>query len=209
MKNKKIFISGDYTNPSWHPFEGVDKQLLSILENDYEVELSEHYESMNLEQMKSFDMIVLYTDHWADKSATVPSLAPDLTNYVASGGALFVIHFPGISYNSELAQMIGAAFKMHPPYRQIHYHPNSHHIIAARSSDFHIYDEPYMFTWDPQTKRDVFLEYEHQGHLIPAGWTVEFALGKVVYLAPGHNSESFKNDELRQIILNASAWLCN
>jgi len=206
-EKKSVFIGMDYTNLQWHPGDGVDRELEDILGQEFDLTFSEHYESLNPDDMKHYDAIILYTDQWADKTITVPAMAANFLTYVANGGSLMVLHNPSIAFDNELAQMVGARFKMHPPYCRIDYvNLKPEHAIMQGIESFSLEDELYQLHFDHLTKRTVLLGQMRSGIAMPAAWISEFGLGRVIYIVPGHNRETFRNLQIRQLVRQSARW---
>ncbi|MBS1408386.1 MAG: hypothetical protein HPZ97_05840, partial [Oscillospiraceae bacterium] len=85
---KKIFLSGDPTHPLYHRYQNVAAALESVFEA-YEIAcVSEHFETFETQDYEKYDLAVLYTDHWIDKTGTSHQQVQALVDYVAGGGAL-------------------------------------------------------------------------------------------------------------------------
>lgn len=203
---KKAILYGNYTNYLYHPLKGVDDEIKSIFEPYLDVTATEDLNIFNPDTLHETELLILYkdnldTDVKAEHAASVIS-------YVASGGNLLILH-NGISfYNGyEYFQMAGGKFDHHPKIRNLTFHPDKSHPITDGIEPFVIFDEPYQFEFTSHTPRKVFLEYEMDGIKYPAGWTVNFCLGKIVYLHPGHKADAFKNENYRRLILNSYKWM--
>lgn len=203
---KKAVLFGTYTSYEYHPLKGVDDELKAILESCYDVTATEDMEIFNQDTLRNLDLLILYGDHW--NKAIESRYMAALISYVSMGGKLLVIH-NGISFqdNYEFMQMVGGKFDHHPTIRNLTLHAVGDHPAARDIPDFEVFDEPYQFEFCPHTPRDVFLEYGMDGTNYPAGWTVNFCLGRVCYLMPGHTADSFKVEAYRKLISAAAAWL--
>ena len=85
---KKIFLSGDPTHPLYHRYQNVAAALEGVFEA-YEIAcVSEHFETFETQDYEKYDLAVLYTDHWIDKTGTSHQQVQALVDYVAGGGAL-------------------------------------------------------------------------------------------------------------------------
>ena len=203
---KKAFLFGDYTAYEYHPLKGVDDEIISILAADYEMIATESYDIFQLNTLMRTDLVILYGDRW--KNLVEQWVMGNIIAYVSSGGSLLVIH-NGISFqeNFEFLQMVGGRFDHHPEIRNLTLRTVGDHPLAVGIEPFVIFDEPYMFEFTSHTPRRLFLEYELDGKNYPAGWTVNFCSGKIVYLMPGHTADSFRNETYRRLIANAAKWL--
>lgn len=203
---KKAILFGTYTAYEYHPLKGVDDEIKSILGTEYDVTPTEDMEIFNQGTLAKLDLLILYADKW-NKAIDSRHMAAMLA-FVAMGGRLLVIH-NGISFqdNFEFMQMVGGKFDYHPEIRNLSFRTVGEHPLATDIPNFEVFDEPYQFEFCSHTPRKVFLEYEMEGAKYPAGWTVDYCLGKVVYLMPGHNTDSFKNETYRKLIIQAADWL--
>jgi type 1 glutamine amidotransferase len=204
---KKAIMIGDYSRPMYHPLAEVDKELTDILKGKVDIEFTEEYTVINYENLKKFDLCILYVDRWDDP---VDEMAiKDLIKFIEEGGRVMVIH-NGISFqsNEDFKELIGAEFTGHPPYTKLEIiAKNEKHPIMNGIKAFYLEDEPYRYEFciDPQI--DIFLEYIHEGNAYPAGWTKYLIKGKLVYLMPGHNVASFKNPSYRELVFNSALWV--
>ncbi|CAM3477119.1 ThuA domain-containing protein [Marinicrinis lubricantis] len=207
-KTKALFI-GDNAQAPYHPLQPVRQEMLSILEEAFEVDATDEYGYFSLETLKRYELLISYTDRWNE--ALSSQQTADLLTYVSQGGGLLVIH-NGISLQArpELSQLIGARFTGHPPYQELPFRVSAaEHEIMKGISAFDMDEEPYQFEFDPFTKRETLLEYELDGKKHPAAWVHPFGLGRVVFLMPGHHLHSFKHLEFRKLIVQGARFAAN
>ncbi len=209
---KKIFISGDPTHPLFHRYQNVSSQLESIYDG-YEIAvISEHYETFETQDYQKYDLAVLYTDHWIDKTGTTHSQVQALLDYIAQGGALLLIHNLDLGVDPALAQMIGARLR-HPlkdqgGLRKLVFHADPSHPAAEGVEVFTLEDERFPVDYAPFCPRNVFLTAEAEdGTVTDAGWSVEFGKGRLIYLMPGHLPSAFDDLSMRKLIRQSSEWL--
>ncbi|NLK86746.1 MAG: ThuA domain-containing protein [Clostridiaceae bacterium] len=199
---KKAIILGNYTNVSYHPLKGPDKELKEILKT-FETELTEDYDRFRETSLRSFDLCVSYTeDRLSDEQVA------GLCSYVLNGGGLLAIH-NGISVNAryEAAHLIGGRFSSHPDQKVLTYKPvGTGHAILEGIESFSMQEEPYQFDIDNLIETTVLLEYESEGRQWPAAWAHSYGLGRVVYLSPGHIADSFMDPVYRKLILQSALW---
>ncbi|HEY8499262.1 MAG TPA: ThuA domain-containing protein [Clostridia bacterium] len=208
----KVFLSGDYTYPLFHPLTNVDQEIFEILGSNIEIALNtEHFETLEAWDYKKFDAVILYNDHWIDKSPTVHQQVQALIDYVVLGGGLVVIHNfePGVDY--EIAQMLGCSLKKTlTPYerRLIRYVPaEADHPILKDINSFEIEDELFDLYHDDLCEKTILLDAKlDNGVEIPMAWSVEFGLGRIVCTAPGHDIKAFTNPEYRKFLRNSVLW---
>lgn len=205
--SSKLLLIGDNVRSTWHPLEPARQQLGAIAADEFELVATENYEALTTLDKDGFAAVISYADCWNRELA--PEQIESLLRFVAGGGGLLVIH-NGISLGKachELAGLIGARFTGHPPYQALTYHPMQvNHPLLEGVEAFTVDEEPYLFEFDVQSPRNLFLEYEFEGSRYPAGWEHHYGVGRLVYLQPGHCAPSFLPDSYRQLIRNSMRW---
>ncbi len=208
MSNGKLktLVMGDYTNPPHHPLGQVEKVFTEILSENCQLTFSEDRSLLERESLNSFDLLVSYLDTW-EQPMDLKYLG-NLLSFVAQGGGFLVLH-NGMSYqyHPEFAQLVGAKFNGHPRRRDLTFKLRQEgHPITQGIDDFIINEEPYRFIICNFSKSTIFMEYEFEGSLMPAGWCHTYGLGRVVYLMPGHNQDSFSIPEYQKLIARGALW---
>lgn len=205
MERKKAILIGDYSTAEWHPLSGTDKALQEIL-SGFEVDCTEDYDSFKEESLKNYDLCISYIDHW--KESLTNGQTAGLLTFVCNGGGLLIIH-NGIAVQSraELAQLAGAKFITHPQEKVLTFHPvAAKHIIIDGIRDFAFLEEPYQFEQDSFAQTTLLLEYGSEGKQWPAAWAHQYAMGRVVYLSPGHHAAAFQDPMYRKLINRSALW---
>lgn len=202
----RAVLIGDNSKAKYHPLQNVQEELLRILEGDVEVKCTEEYEILSSESLAQYDLCISYADRWDDKITS--EQAAGLIRFVSGGRGFLVIH-NGISLQSkyECAQLVGGKFTGHPPYQKLDFQVACpEHYIMQGIGDFTMEEEPYRFEMDSFVERQVLLQYPFGDDLFPAAWAHEYGMGRVVYLAPGHNKNSFLNAAYGEIIVRSARW---
>jgi len=201
---KKVLLIGNYTKPDWHPIAGVDDEIKRILV-DFDIEITEEYPPMKLRDLQKYDLIINYADTLS--SHGTPDFAGALLGYVADGGSLLAVH-NGILADAlpELIQLMGASFVEHPPMEPLEYVKSCEHPIVDTLEPFTINEEPYMFKMDNLANVTIIMEYIFKDEKYPAAWTRPYGKGKVCYLQPGHNAETFKDESFGNLLKRAALW---
>lgn len=203
---KKSLLLGDYSNPKYHPLTEVDKEIESIFKDVFSLTCTEDYSILTSERLKDYDLCILYIDRGG--KLVGKTLTHNLLDFIKNAGGLLIIH-NGISLdsNKEYAEMVGAKFLGHPPYTKLAVKSTGNNdYIMNGISEFEIEDEPYRFEMVDYAEKSIFMIYYHEGKAYPAGWTRQIGNGKLVYIMPGHNIKSFKNETYRKIILRSGLW---
>jgi len=204
---KKILIIGDNSTAKWHQMSPFDELLKKLL-HEYEVTISTNYSDFQINELINYDVCISLVDQWIplNESETFGILT-----YVFNGGGLLMIH-QGISLQArdELALLARGKFIQHPEQCILEYQPipNSHEIVNNVEA-FSSKEEPYQCILDHIVKTNVFMEYKLEDTVYAAGWCHSYGIGKVVYLSPGHNLETFKNPMYQKVIQNSINWLLN
>jgi uncharacterized protein len=211
MSNEKIttnvLLIGDYNNAPWHPLGGVDHRLKEILGEEFDISTTEDRAVLQNLNITSYELLICYVDSWKKKLSPVE--LSGLLSYTAGGGKLLVIH-NGISYqeNPEFAHLVGARFLGHPPYQKLSFKMTSAvHPITEGLSDFEMEEELYTFELDKWTDSTVLMECTNGEITEPAAWIHPYGLGQVLYLAPGHDVNSFNNPEYIKVIKQSVRYL--
>jgi uncharacterized protein len=201
-----VLIVGNGPDADWHPLEPARAQIAGILGEEFILESSLDYDEFARLEPARYPVCISYTDCWRED--LTPAQIAGLISYTVRGGSLLVIH-NGISLHRsyEVLQMMGAKFTGHPPYQTLPYYGVAEgHPLLTGVEDFTLDEEPYMFEFDPFTKKTVFLEYAFEGGRYPAGWEQTYGLGKVIYLQPGHHAPSFEPEAYRRLVRNSVRW---
>lgn len=204
MDKRKCLLLGDYTHPRFHPLQGVDGQISEILNDLLTVQCSENKKMLRIEHLGSYDLCIAYNELWNETVS--PHQTAGLLSYVSGGGGLIVLHTgASLTKRNELAQLIGGRFTGASAYEPMKFKVLEHDITEGME-DFELDEEPYRFEFDPFTERNVLLQYESEGEMLPAAWCHSYGLGRVVFLMPGHHEPSFRHPALRKLILQAATW---
>jgi uncharacterized protein len=203
----KAIVIGDYSNPAYHPLKNIEGSLKDVLSDKVNLTFTEDRDFFNYEKLSEFKLCILYVDSFGKKLSS--SHIAGLLAYVLNGGGLLVIH-NGISYqdNAEFAQLVGAKFINHPPYQKLKYKVQGVvHPILEGIEDFEMEEELYTFEFDNFSNHEVLLHASNAEITMPAAWFKNYGSGRVVYLAPGHDVNSFSNSTFRQLIANSVLYV--
>jgi len=203
--NRKAILIGDNDHAEWHPLKGPGKEISEIL-SEFDIVQTEDYDQFKEENLKQCNLCISFTDRWSEKLTDAQTAG--LLSYVAHGGGLLMIH-NGIAIQTryELAQLAAGKFTRHPEQKSLTYTPaSSGHIILEGIESFTVKEEPYQFVMDNLAQTSLLLEYESEGRQWPAAWAHGYGSGRVVYLSPGHNIETFHNPAYRRLIHRSGLW---
>lgn len=202
----KILLLGDRSEVLYHNMDEM-KPLINVLEEHYEVVVSEDYPEITKNSLVGIDLILNYIDNWQNRGNE--KVEGVLCDYLLEGGRILTVH-SGILITSasKLLALHGASFNGHEDYDLLTFKRlGDSHYITKDMNSFSIYDEPYEFEFMSDRKVDIIMEFEFKGKTYPAGWTVEEGAGKLAYLAFGHDSKTFAQKPVQEIIKRSIDWL--
>lgn len=202
---KNALLLGDNLKADYHPLSKVEKLMTCLWEDMLTIHSTEDYEE--LLELQNYDVCILYGDRF--KNPVLEEYAIAIEEFVQRGGKLLIIH-NGISMQSSdrFARMVGARFINHPDYTDLVYYGMQEGLEQfGFEKEFEIQEEPYRFEFVDGEEVTLLFEYEHKteggGIRYPGGWTREYGSGRMVYLAPGHDSRSFENKGYQSVLYKA------
>ena len=210
----RTFISGEYTFPVYHHYRNLKARVPQILGDAFQVvRQTEHYETLEYWDYQGVDVVVLSTDEWVPKSGTQVQQAQAILHYVAMGGGLVFMHNLDLGGDVEMAQMLGGRLRTQLWGRPqddepvvMRYEPMEH-PISRGIQPFEALDNRHQIHFDNLTPRQVFLNARlSDGLTVPAGWAVEFGLGRAVFLGPGHSDSAMDNPQYARLLRNSARW---
>ena len=203
---KKIIIFGSNAEATYHPINHIKDYFISALSGGYEIIFSDNISDISKLSSGEFCCAISYFDLW---NKIIPDQAiQQIHSFIKSGGGFLVIH-NGISLQSNqgFRDIIGAEFKEHPLYQKINYHVSKKHLITESINDFSISEEPYLFNFYNFNSFTVLMESTSEdGTSSPALWIKDTGKGRIAYLAPGHDKNTFENENIQTLIRNAADW---
>ncbi len=204
---KKALLLGDTSHYTWHSLSGVDEKIKEIL-SGLEIDVCTDYAHLHSDRLAQYDLVIDYIDGW-NRCGNCDA-AGELIAYVAQGGAMLSLHNGIIKHSSpEMEQMVGGAFTGHPQHEVLAYAVKTAHPVSKGLAPFEMDEEPYQFAMDPLAGLTILMEYTYHDQQYPAAWLRTFGKGKVIYLSPGHNPDSFQNEGFRALLVRAAAWCCD
>ena len=195
---KKIALFGEYRENADHPFEPVSETFHDLLDGLADVSyIADYRKPIDLE---SFDLLILYNDTWEEPLK--PDMLEKILCFAASGKTIMAIHC-GIFYlqaNHELLPLTAGRFYHHPPRCTLQYLVAEGEAPDAERVSFSLFEEPYLFHFSDAVPRQVFMVAEYQGAFLPQAWKTVYGKGQFVYLAPGHDKNSFCDPVYRAVL---------
>jgi uncharacterized protein len=152
----------------------------------------------------------------AERVAKAEALEHHLIEFVAGGGGLAMLHGALTTFNNseKFSEMAGGSFDFHPRQQAVHLEvvePGHPLLKGFGNETFSHWDEPYIFNGaypnknfrpllrmnssnlpsDPRIARDVWY----------AAWIKPHGAGRVFYMSPSHNAQSFEDPRLLRFLL--------
>jgi type 1 glutamine amidotransferase len=148
----------------------------------------------------------------------------DLERYVASGRGLMLVHGAIVFLNNSPAfsKMVGGSFVMHPKLQEITLTPvePEHPLLEAfRGEPFIHHDEPYLFAgaypeknFRPLLEMDVAklqpdARRKLEGDRRFVSWIKPHGEGRVFYVSPSHQPESYLSARMLQFYLDGLQYV--
>jgi type 1 glutamine amidotransferase len=161
------------------------------------------------------------TDDQRKKKAA--ELEASLIEYVKKGGGLMVVHGAIVMQNNSMAfsEMVGGSFDYHPVQQEVTLElcePNHPLVKAFGGESFVHVDEPYLFNKAYTQKNFRPLLYMDTDKLTKktkeidekikyVSWIKKFGKGRVFYVSPSHNAQSFEDARLLKFYLDGTQYV--
>ena len=152
-------------------------------------------------------------------------LEANLLSYVKKGGGLMVIHGGVTILNNspQFSRVLGGSFDYHPVQQaiQVRLEDPKHPLVQAFPADgFNHVDEPYFYknAYEELDFKPLLyfnnaeIEKQRKGQELTEGktyvaWIRAEGRGKVMYISPSHNAQSFENPDLLQFYLDGMQYV--
>lgn len=157
--------------------------------------------------------------------AKAQELESNLIEFVEQGGGLLLLHggITTLNNSSRFSELVGASFDYHPPQQQVQVkleNPNHPMVAAFPKEGFSHVDEPYFYK-NAYSKLDFTpllyfdnaqIHSQRANQELKSGktyvaWIRPEGKGKVMYIAPSHNAQSFENPALLQFFLDGLQYV--
>ena len=161
------------------------------------------------------------TDDIRNKKAA--ELELNLIEYVKKGGGLMVIHGGIVMQNNSMAfsEMVGGSFDYHPAQQEVTLklcEPDHPLVKAFEGKPFIHTDEPYLFNKAYAEKNFRPLLYmessklkyktkEIDENIKYVSWIKRYGKGRVFYVSPSHNAQSFEDPRLLKFFLDGAQYV--
>jgi uncharacterized protein len=208
-----LFLGG-----TWHDFDGFANWLTTFLgEDGCTVEAVHDLERQKQVEAESPGLVVDYTclsETREDGSPAIQRMTDENANalaaWVQKGGALLALHAATVAAQSSpvFRRLVGGVFIKHPPACSFTVYPlYGEHPITAGIQAFSVYDELYIARTEPDVQ--VHLVTCHEEFAYPLAWSRSEGLGRVAYLALGHDRRVWELPEYGKLVQQMVTWLRN
>lgn len=165
------------------------------------------------------------TEDSAVVMAKAQALESNVIEFVERGGGLLLLHggVTTLNNSNKFSDLVGASFDYHPPQQlvQVKLESPSHPLVAAFPKEgFSHVDEPYFYKnaysklnftpllyFDNAQIRGQRASQELTSGKTYVSWIRPEGKGKVMYIAPSHNAQSFENPALLQFFLDGLQYV--
>jgi type 1 glutamine amidotransferase len=194
-----VLLGGEY-----HPFDEAEPFLGDLLASlGLGMRATRDPAELGALTTDTTDLALVYTCR-PDK---LGEAAAGLVRFVEAGGGFLPWHSATASFQTDYAfhQLAGARFVMHPPRQSFIITPMRRpHPVIEGIDEFVVHDEVYV--QDCIMGIDVHAVTNYLGKALPMVYTREVGMGRVCYVAPGHDAEVWKMEPVRRLLCNAIEW---
>ena len=194
-----LMVGGPYhDNAELYPI------LQKFLEDtgDFTVTLSRDLDQFKAENIKNYDLVVMYTT----RLTPTKEQEQGLVDFVANGKGFVGIHCATDTFRESDAywKLVGGRFRTHGHLLfKVNITGKSHPIVKGMSS-FEINDESYSDDFHPDSKVIVLARRDMDSE--PAAWVQYYGKGRVFVTGLGHDKEAWDNPAFQELVTRGSEW---
>jgi len=158
-----------------------------------------------------------------EREQMAAKLEKNLIEFVKRGGGLMVLHGAIVMQNNsmEFSKMVGGSFDYHPVQQEVRaelVEPDHPLLAGFKGQPFVHMDEPYIFKnayfdydFRPLLSMDATalhsLKEEIKDPVIYISWIKRYGKGRVFYVSPSHNAQSFEDPRLLKFYLDGLQYV--
>ncbi len=169
-----------------------------------EFEYATTVDSLNTENLKKFDAVLLFANH----GKISPEQFSALNEFVESGHGFVPVHCASACFGSspDFIKLVGGRFKSHKSgvFRASIVLPN--HPVMAGFSEFETWDETYVHADHNTQGRTILMERVEGDLREPWTWVREQGKGRVFYTASGHDERTWNDLGFQKLLFNGIVW---
>jgi type 1 glutamine amidotransferase len=217
MRSRLIFMVG---GPDFHPVNAQAEQIIDWLGPDYACHMADSRAAF--EHLSECDLLVLMGQHWTGFEGRYRSPSEvhrrNFEKYVQSGLPILTAHGAICSFDDwpRYGELVGFTWvnkiTSHSPLGEYTVEvQRTGHPIVAGMSDYTIHDELYHDVHiTPGLDVQVHAEAPWHGRRLPMIMTATggrmIGAGKTVFLANGHDKQTYRCPAMKQLWTNAVGW---
>ncbi|MCE0459451.1 ThuA domain-containing protein [Curtobacterium flaccumfaciens] len=206
-----LSASGTYEDP-WHPFAATSCEVASLLTSiDANVTVRTDVDDTLCTLDARTSLLVVNIGN-AGPGTPSPPARQALLQWVQAGGSLLALHVAATTFPDwdGWENLLGGRWvrgtTFHPPKARGTVHISRDHELAASLNDFTTIDELYTsLRVNPAV--NVLAIHTQDGEDQPLAWTIRHGAGRVGYLALGHDTDAFRSDGFRKLLLQLARAL--
>lgn len=199
-KSRVLFVVGGHfhDNPVLYPM--LEKMLQDT--GDFTVTTSRDLDQLKPENIKNYDLVVVYTT----QLTLSKEQEKGLIDFVANGKGLVGIHCATDTFRNSDAywKLVGGRFTKHGHETfKVNITGKSHPIVKGMSG-FEINDESYCDDFCPDSKVIVLARRDKDSE--PSVWIQYYGKGRVFVTGLGHDKEAWDNKSFQELVTRGSEW---
>ncbi len=199
-RSKVLFTVGGpfHDQPELYPI------LNKILEDtgDFTVTLSRDLDQFKAENIKNYDLVVIYATHLKMNKEQEDGLI----NFIKDGKGLVGIHCATDTFmdSDPYWKLIGARFTKHDKGTFKVNITGKSHVTVNGMSSFDIFDESYRHNFNPESKLIVLMRRDMDSD--PVTWVQNYGKGRVFNTSLGHGMEAWSNPAFQEMVKRGAEW---
>lgn len=224
MLNALLLTGNDHPAHNW---EETTAAVTEILEKDSAVliTVTRNPNRLTTLNVENYDFLILNYCNWEDPEGLSEASKNAITNYLAQGGGLMVLHFSSGAFHHSLPN---AAESDWPEYRNIVHKvwdagagsehddygkmdvliENTDHYITAEAKNFSSEDELYFNLVSEAELPCLFSATSvKSGKKEALAWAYTYKKARVFQSLLGHSAESYASEEYREILRRSAQWI--
>lgn len=188
-----------------HNWQGVGNASNDALSESSEFEITRVDQDLSVfaGDLTAYDVIVFYYTVGEITDAQFNGIS----NFVKSGKGFVGIHSAADSFRNspDWRAFIGGHFINHPHFRtyQVSVLDDTHPITEG-IDEFMATDEQYITDYDP--RNNILATGLYKGVAHPVVWTKDWGVGRVAYIALGHDEAPARHETFKLLLKRAATW---
>lgn len=187
--------------------EAVTECLRDIYDGMYEIDCTQDYAALAVEQLRRYHTVILTAAQW-DQRASRESVAA-LIQYTVSGGTVLAIgDFLKSEGWYELNCLFAKRWIGESTPCLLDLSAAGAHPVTAGAEAFKLVEYTNFYELDPILRPQTVLHLSYAGKQYPAAWCHSYGWGRVMCITVGNIPESYL-PPLRRILWRCGEWFLN